>query len=247
MKQMRIDKLLSQTKGMTRTEAKKSLRAGRVTKNGIPIKDGAEKCDPGEDELCLDGEQIIWQEFHYLMLYKPSGCVTATQDAVHKTVMDYIPTELRRGLSPVGRLDIDTEGLLLLTDDGALNHQLLSPGRHVAKCYEAVIDGPLTQTEIQLFSEGLDIGEKHLTAPAGLEIISDETGRFTVLVTITEGKFHQIKRMFEAVGRKVLFLKRLSMKNLCLDENLQPGEWRPLNAEEIASLKETPSEQDAAQ
>ncbi len=154
--------------------------------------------------------------------------------------MDFLPEKLRRGLSPVGRLDKDTEGLLLITDDGTLNHQLLVPGKHVPKTYYAHIDGIVTSADIAAFQAGLDIGEKKLTAPAILEILhTDETASTSeIKVTITEGKFHQVKRMFQAVGKKVVYLKRLSMGSLTLDETLAPGNWRELTKEEIINLKD---------
>ena len=154
--------------------------------------------------------------------------------------MDYLPDNLRRGLSPVGRLDKDTEGLLLITDDGALNHSLLAPGRHVPKTYYARIHGIVTESDITAFKNGLDIGEKKMTAPAALKIlhIAENEQTSEILVTITEGKFHQIKRMFQSVGKKVSYLKRLSMGSLHLDEKLTPGAWRELTLEEITKLKE---------
>lgn len=240
IKAMRMDKLLSQTLNVTRTEAKKMLKQGRISKNEVVCKDGAEKVIPQTDVVCLDGTPIQYEQFHYLMLYKPAGCVTATEDAHAKTVMDYIPAERRRNLSPVGRLDKDTEGLLLLTDDGALNHRLLAPGKHVPKTYYAKIDGTVTEREVTLFTEGLEIGEKKPTAPAILEILHSAE-QSEIRVTITEGKFHQIKRMFHAVGMEVLYLKRLSMGTLQLDETLAPGAWRELTESEIQQLKEEQS------
>ena len=224
----------------TRSESKKLIKMKRITKNGVTVTDGGEKCDPQKDCICLDGTPIAYQEYHYLMLHKPAACVTATEDRRDKTVMDYLPDNLRRGLSPVGRLDKDTEGLLLITDDGALNHSLLAPGRHVPKTYYARIQGIVTETDVTAFQEGLDIGEKKLTAPARLEIlhVAEEEQTSEILVTITEGKFHQVKRMFQAVGKCVLYLKRLSMGSLHLDQELAPGAWRELTPEEISNLKE---------
>ena len=233
IKAIRMDKFLSQTLNVTRTEAKKMLRQGRISKNKVVCKDGAEKVEPQADVVCLDRTQIQYEQFHYLMLHKPAGCVTATEDAHAKTVMDYIPAERRRNLSPVGRLDKDTEGLLLLTDDGALNHRLLAPGKHVPKMYYAKIDGTVTEREVALFAEGLEIGEKKPTAPAILKILHSAEQ--------SESKFHQIKRMFHAVGMEVLYLKRLSMGTLQLDETLAPGAWRELTESEIQQLKEEQS------
>lgn len=236
MKPMRIDKFLSQMQIATRSESKKMLKAGRVRVNGKIITDGAEKCDPETDQIAVDETEIGYREFRYIMLHKPGGCVTATQDARDMTVMDYLPKELRKNMSPVGRLDKDTEGLLLITDDGALNHNLLSPAKHVAKTYYARIQGTVTQAEVSAFAKGLSIGEKKPTAPAVLRILTSRE-ESEILVTITEGKFHQVKRMFQAVGMEVRYLKRLSMGPLQLDEQLAPGEWRELTAEEIQELK----------
>lgn len=233
---MRIDKFLSQMQIATRSESKKMLKAGRIRVNGKIITDGAEKCDPKTDTISVDEKEICYQKFHYVMLHKPAGCVTATQDAKDTTVMDYLPEELRKKMSPVGRLDKDTEGLLFITDDGALNHNLLSPARHVEKTYYARIRGTVTETEAEAFAKGLSIGEKRPTAPAVLQILNSGQ-ESEILVTITEGKFHQIKRMFQAVGMEVLYLKRLSMGPLHLDQHLAPGEWRELTQEEIQQLK----------
>lgn len=248
---MRIDKFLSQMQIATRSESKKMLRTGRVCINGTVISDGSVKCDPESDIILVDGTPVSYRKFQYLMLHKPAGCVTATEDAQDKTVMDYLPSNRRKHMSPVGRLDKDTEGLLLITDDGELNHFLLSPARHVEKTYYARIRGIVTEREVKAFAEGLSIGEKKPTAPAVLKTLSIQendsglleddtkgTGQSEILVTITEGKFHQVKRMFQAVGMEVLYLKRLSMGPLHLDEKLAPGEWRELTEEEIQQLRE---------
>ena len=237
---IRIDKFLSQMQVATRSESKKLIKSKRITKNGNIVTDGGEKCDPDTDCICLDGNVISYQKYHYLMLHKPAGCVTATRDCHDQTVMDFIPETMRRGLSPVGRLDKDTEGLLLITDDGPLNHQLLAPGKHVPKTYYARINGVVTLQDVEAFQQGLDIGEKKLTAPAQLEILhTDESCNTSeIYVTITEGKFHQVKRMFQAVGKEVVYLKRLSMGSLHLDETLKPGSWRELTEKEIKDLKD---------
>ena len=170
------------------------------------------------------------------MFHKPVGCVTATEDNRHKTVMDYLENTVRSDLFPVGRLDIDTEGLLLITNDGALAHELLSPSRHVQKTYYARIDGKVTEEDVNLFEKGVDIGEKKLTKPGFLKILKGEP-QSEIELTITEGKFHQVKRMFEAVGKKVLYLKRISMGPLTLPKDLNPGEYRELTEEELLLLK----------
>lgn len=179
------------------------------------------------------------------MLNKPAGCVSARTDGQCRTVLDLIVSKKRKDLFPVGRLDKDTEGLLLITNDGKLAHRLLSPRHHVDKTYEAKIQGRVTEEHVKRFREGLDIGEERLTLPALLEILS--SGEISCIrVTIQEGKYHQIKRMFHAAGCEVLYLKRLSMGSLTLDESLQPGEYRPLTEEELAELQnERKGEMDA--
>ncbi len=239
--QIRIDKVLSQLQIATRSEAKKMIRQGRVRINDTIVKDGGEKFQEGCDRLFVDGRGIAYETYEYLMLHKPAGCVTATEDGREKTVMDYLPKERHRNLAPVGRLDKDTEGLLLLTDDGELNHNLLAPGKHVEKTYYVRVKGLITAETVQQFLIGLEIGEKKPTAPATLQIlkVDAESGESEANITITEGKFHQIKRMFHAVGMEVLYLKRIRMGTLFLDETLEPGQWRPLTEEEIRELRET--------
>ena len=169
------------------------------------------------------------------MLHKPSGVVSATKDKKEKTVLDLIEGQKRKDLFPVGRLDKDTEGLLLITNDGTLAHRLLAPGKHVDKVYYAKIDGKVTKEDVIRFSEGVDIGDEDLTLPAKLEILTSAE-ESQILLTIQEGRFHQVKRMFESVGKKVTYLKRMSMGSLILDENLKKGEYRPLTKEEIEKL-----------
>ncbi len=236
--QMRVDKTLSQLQIATRSESKKLFAAGRVKINDEIIKNGSVKFNPERDLLSVDGEAVVYREFQYFMLNKPAGCITATEDKKERTVMDFLPRERHRNLSPVGRLDKDTEGLLLITDDGALNHELLAPGKHVEKEYFARVSGKVTEEVTKRFAEGLEIGEKRPTAPAGLELRGTDGETVSeVLVTITEGKFHQIKRMFHAVGMEVLYLKRVRMGSLILDEDLEPGAYRLLTEEEINKLK----------
>ena len=175
--------------------------------------------------------------FEYYLFHKPAGCVSATQDNMHRTVMDYLSDTARGDLFPVGRLDLDTEGLLLITNDGALAHALLSPSRHVAKTYYARVQGVVDETDVNLFKNGVDIGEEKPVRPADLVILGCKADVSEITLTITEGKFHQVKRMFEAVGKKVLYLKRISMGPLVLPEDLAPGAYRKLTAEELAALK----------
>lgn len=233
---MRLDKFLTEMGLGTRTEVKKLLKTKQVTVNGEIVTKPETKVEPQTDQICYKGEVIAYCEYEYYLFHKPAGCVTATEDNLHKTVMDYLTDTVRSDLFPVGRLDIDTEGLLLITNDGALAHDLLSPSKHVAKTYYAVIEGMVTEEDVNLFKKGVDIGEEKLTKPAKLRVIESKPIS-KIELTITEGKFHQVKRMFEAVGKKVLYLKRISMGPLQLPGDLKPGEYRPLTAQEIAALK----------
>ncbi|MEI3228213.1 MAG: pseudouridine synthase [Lachnospiraceae bacterium] len=232
---MRLDKLLADMQIGSRSEVKTYIRQKKVTIDGSADVRANQEVNPVVQTVCYLGKPLKYREFEYYMLYKPKGCVTARSDAVHATVMDYIDSN-RKNLSPVGRLDLDTEGLLLITNDGALSHDLLSPAKHVKKTYEAMINGHVTDADAEAFRQGLDIGDDTLTRPAELEILSANEQSF-IRVTITEGRFHQVKRMFQAVGKEVVYLKRISMGNLLLDETLKPGEYRELKEEEIRALK----------
>ena len=233
---MRLDKFLTELGIGTRSEVKKILKSGQVTVNGATVKKPEEKIDEAKDIIAYQGKVLTYEQFEYYMFHKPSGCVTAASDAQHKTVMDYMKDLTRKDLNPVGRLDIDTEGLLLITNDGMLSHELLSPTKHVPKTYYAKVEGVVLDEDVNLFAEGVDIGEKKLTKPANLKILVSDTIS-EIELTISEGKFHQVKRMFEAVGKKVVYLKRLSMGNLILDNTLAPGAYRALTEEEIESLR----------
>lgn len=231
-KKMRLDKFLTQAAELTRSEAKQKIKKGSVTVDG-EVEKKAERKVSTKECICLDGEAVTYVKYRYIMLHKPAGVVSATEDAQCQTVIDLIE-EGRRDLFPVGRLDKDTEGLLLLTNDGALAHNLLSPRKHVDKTYFAVLDGPVGEEEQALFLQGLDIGDEKKTLPAKLEV----TGKANeVLITVQEGRFHQVKRMAEAVGRRVEYLKRISMGPLVLDASLAKGEYRPLTEQELADLK----------
>lgn len=235
METIRLDKLLAATGAGTRSEVKNAIRKGRVTVNGAVCKSADSKVDADKDVICLDGAPVVYTRYEYHMLYKPAGCVTAVRDARYPTVMDYISSARKKDLFPVGRLDLDTEGLLLITNDGELAHRLLAPGWHVDKTYYARVQGEVTAEDIRRFQEGIDIGEKRPTMPAELEILA--AGQESeVRVTIHEGKYHQVKRMFAAIGKPVLYLKRLRMGSLVLDENLQAGESRLLTQEETEAL-----------
>lgn len=230
---MRLDKLLSDMQVGTRSEIKKYIRAGFVRVNGDFADSGA-KVGP-EDIVTFRGEEISYSAYEYFMFYKPRGCVTARRDNLHKSVMDFIDGG-RKDLSPVGRLDIDTTGLLLITNDGKLAHGLLSPKKHVNKLYEARVRGEVTEEDVLLFQSGVDIGDDTLTKPAQLKIL--KAGEESLVqISITEGRYHQVKRMFLAVGKEVLTLKRLAMGELVLDGELHPGEYRRLTKEEVEKLK----------
>ena len=229
---MRLDKYLAEMGAGTRSELKKAVRAGRVTINGVKVKDSS--IHVGEnDVVSMDGKEIKYERFVYYLMNKPAGVISATEDPRERTVLDLIGGQQRRGLFPVGRLDKDTEGLLLITNDGELAHRLLSPGRHVDKVYFARLDGPVGERERELFAQGLRVDETLTAMPAVLEILEPAN---EVRVTIREGKFHQVKRMFAAVGREVLYLKRLSMGPLTLDNGLAAGAYRRLTEEEESAI-----------
>ena len=233
---MRLDKYLCETGFGTRSQVKDLLKKGQVMVNGEVVKKPELKINETTDQILCQGKKVSYQKNIYLMLHKPAGVVSATEDNREKTVLDLVrPEDRKNGLFPVGRLDKDTEGLLLLTDDGELAHWLLSPKKHVDKTYYAKIDGQVTEEHVKQFREGLDIGDEKKTLPAVLTILL--SGPVSEIeVTIHEGRFHQIKRMFEAVGCKVTYLKRLSMGSLVLDETLPPEEYRPLTEAELEGL-----------
>lgn len=241
MSKLRLDKYLADMGAGTRQEVKNLIRKGRVTLNGEKVKSPELKVDPDEVSVAVDGQEISYVKMEYWMLHKPSGVVSATEDRRDKTVLDLLSDAARKDLFPVGRLDKDTEGLLLITNDGVLSHRLLSPKSHVEKVYEAVIDGKVTKEDQQLFAEGLDIGDEKPTLPARLTILetaekSPGVWESRIQITICEGRFHQIKRMFEKVGKKVIYLKRLSMGSLKLDPALEKGSARLLTEEEKTAL-----------
>lgn len=235
MGQERLDKLLSSTGHWSRKEIKDLIRQGRVLADGRPVARPEEKFDPAICQFRVDGTPVDCSPCVYVMMHKPEGVVSATEDREERTVLELLPEALRRrGLFPVGRLDKDTTGLLLLTDDGALAHELLSPKKHVDKVYLAHVDGQVDQTDVEAFASGLILGDGLTCLPAGLEPLGDGT---SCLVTLREGKFHQVKRMLAARGKPVRRLKRLSMGPLKLDHKLMPGNWRYLTKEEAADLK----------
>ena len=235
----RLDKIISATGKKSRREVREMVRQGRVLVDGKPAPAADMKVDPQTAVILLDGEPLGYEKFTYVMLHKPAGVLTATEDRRQETVLDLLPPELRRrALSPVGRLDKDTEGLLLLTNDGQLAHRLLSPKSHVDKVYSARVDGALEPGDIAAFAAGMTLGDGLECLPAGLEILSPTEA----FVTLREGKFHQVKRMLAARGKPVLYLKRLSMGRLRLDPALAPGAWRMLTEEERSALNLSLSE-----
>ncbi len=289
MAAMRIDRFLAECGTGSRSEVKQLLKKGLVAVNGVIAKKPELKVDPVSDCVTVSGKQLCFEPYEYVMLHKPAGCITAARDARQKTVMEYLGAENRADparepeeacfhktdLAPVGRLDLDTEGLLLFTNDGELAHRMLAPKSHVNKTYFAKVQGCVNEEDVKAFAEGLEIGEKQLTLPAKLELFGEDTcsaeeryavGSYNktagegvtycppeerhalgspnipaeyiseVELTIQEGKFHQVKRMFESRGKKVLYLKRISMGGVELDRSLRPGQWRYLTEEEIRQL-----------
>lgn len=229
----RLDKLLAGTGKWSRREVKALVRQGLVRVDGRLAASAEDKLDPAAAIITVAGETISLRRFTYVLLHKPAGVLTATEDRKQPTVLDLLPPELRRiGLAPVGRLDKDTEGLLLLTNDGELAHRLLSPKYHVDKRYLARVDGELSAADTEAFARGMTLGDGLECLPAGLEVLPDRV----CIVTLREGKFHQVKRMLAARGAPVLYLKRLSMGPLTLDDSLAAGAYRLLRAEEISAL-----------
>ncbi|WP_411953691.1 pseudouridine synthase [Alkalibacillus sp. S2W] len=234
---MRLDKLLANEGFGTRKDVKKIIKKGSVTIDEQVVKDVSYHVDPMQSDVIVDGIEIDYREFVYLMLNKPQGVISATEDDRHECVTDLLDLEYDKfNLFPVGRLDKDTEGLLLLTNDGQLAHRLTSPKHKVNKLYEAVIDQSITDEDIQAFREGIELEDGYVTKPAELTVQYNLEEEAEVLIKITEGKFHQIKRMFEARGKQVQFLKRLQMGSLKLDESLELGEARELTDEELNQL-----------
>lgn len=239
MAMIRADKFLSSCLGMTRTEAKKAIRQKRFSCEAGIIHNSDEKI-VGTLQYFYDNRPIHYEEFTYYLFHKPAGCVSATKDNLHRTVLDFMPKD-HNDLFPVGRLDLDTTGLMLLTNDGQLAHDLLSPSKHVVKTYEAVIDGIVDAIDEKLFLEGFDYGEKKISKPAQLQIISTDSQnqKSIIRLTLTEGKFHQVKRMFLHINKPVLSLKRIGFGPFTLEDSLEEGSYRKLTNEEIQLIKET--------
>ncbi len=228
---MRIDKYLSDNSIGTRKEIKSLIKAGLVQVNDAQVSDPGMHIDPVKDVVKYDGRVILYEPFHYFMLNKPAGCISATAEKNETTVVDLLAGENIKNLSPVGRLDKDTEGLLILTDDGHLLHNLISPSKHVGKEYLVKTAHALSEKDLSALRDGVDIGDDKKTLPAEAFILDGD-----LHLVIYEGRFHQVKRMLEAVGNSVLYLKRLRMGKLVLDENLEPGVYRKLTKDELDLL-----------
>ena len=231
---MRLDKFLVSMEIGSRSQVKDFIKKGLVKVNGQVVKSGDMKINEYEDVVDYNGQRLYYAEYVYYMLHKPAGVVTATQDNHDKTVMELLdPSVRKKDLFPVGRLDKDTEGLLLITNDGELAHKLLSPKRHVDKTYLAELALPIHEQALKALEEGVDIGEEKPTLPAKAEKINAKSIR----LTIHEGKFHQVKRMLKAVENEVVYLKRLTFGSLILEETLEAGKYRPLSECEISDLR----------
>ncbi len=230
---MRLDKFLTTMELGTRSQVKNIIKSGAVSINGTICKNADYKFDETNSEITYNGKPLQYQSFQYIMLNKPADVVSATQDKHDRTVLDLLTDVRKKDLFPVGRLDKDTEGLLLLTNDGTLAHHLLSPKKHVDKTYLVHIAHPLLETQINKLENGVDIGEEKATLPAKVKVLDE----LRIELTIHEGKFHQVKRMLQAVDNQVIYLKRISFGSILLDETLAPGEYRELSSEEIAILR----------
>lgn len=240
---LRLDKVLANMGFGSRRDVKKLIKDGKVMVNQKLCKDAGMHIDPAEDVIEVNGQTLQYRKYIYLMLHKPAGVISATEDDRHRTVLDLLAVQDRVfSLFPVGRLDKDTEGLLLLTNDGLTAHRLLSPKRQVPKLYYAEVDGILGESDVKQFEQGVVLDDGYKTLPAKLHILDHELGRGSGVskakITIVEGKYHQVKRMFASVGKKVLYLKREAMGGLQLDPALKPGQYRELTEEEIMLIKQ---------
>jgi len=246
VRRLRVDRFLANMGCGSRNEVKRMLHSGKVVVNGVIVKDETRRITPQSDQVVCLGELIPYREFIYLMLNKPAGVVSATEDLQEHTVLDLVADKYRNlGLFPVGRLDKDTEGLLILTNNGDLGHRLLAPKKHVPKRYYAQIAGKVGDEDIAAFQAGVVLEDGYRTMPAKLEIIgssglagmqSEADAQSEIVIEIHEGKFHQIKRMMQALGKQVIYLKRIAMGDLTLDPALSPGEYRELSEQEIKRL-----------
>lgn len=240
MAQMRLDRILSDMGVASRKELKQIIKAGRVTVNGCAVCVPEQKADPEKDMLCFDGRQLFYTKYHYYIMNKPAGILTATEDRKQKTVLDLLSAEEKRlGLFPVGRLDKDTTGLLLITDDGDYAHRVISPKSAVEKMYYAIIDGSITESDIRAFRDGIVLADGTHCMPALLERANEKGDH--VRVVVTEGKYHQVKRMLASRGKPVTELHRLSIGELMLDEGLAPGEYSELAQTEAMKVFSSPN------
>ena len=237
MSQMRLDKWLADAGAGTRSQVKEYLKKGRIRVNGETVKKPETKISEETDEVSFDGQILSRPGLAWYMFHKPAGCITAARNGRTETVMDFFAEAPEKALAPVGRLDKDTEGFLLITNDGPLNHFLLAPGRHVEKTYYVRAAGTLFPEAEKRFLEGLDIGDEKPTLPAELKILKQDGTDTELLLTLKEGRFHQVKRMVQAAGAEVTYLKRISFGGLPLDEDLEKGEYRSLTEEEVKFLK----------
>lgn len=233
---MRLDKFLSITGSSSRSESAKAARAGRITVNGVAIKNTSFSVDPEQDVICLDGMTVIYRKYTYVMLNKPEGYVSATEDGRDPTVIELLPEQLQKlSLFPCGRLDKNTLGLMLLTDNGELAHRMLSPKRHVEKKYRFECRSPVSDEDRNKIEDGIRLADGYITKPAELDLFEDRTSG---VITLHEGKYHQIKRMFGAVNdNRIVYLERISFGPLVLDKSLSRGEWRYLTSEEISEIE----------
>lgn len=232
---MRLDKFLCEMNIGTRSQVKDYIKHGDVTVNSSTVKKPDMKIDEHNDKIGFRGEELSFEKYVYYMLNKPAGVVSATKDNTADTVLSLIRDNTRKDIFPVGRLDKDTEGLLIITNDGELAHRLLSPKKHVDKTYLVKVSSPVSPDDAERLETGTDIGDDKPTAPAKVKILSDEQ----ILLTIHEGRFHQVKRMLQAVDNKVIYLKRISFGKITLDESLNPGEYRRLTEKEVELLHES--------
>ena len=235
---IRLDKYLTECGVGTRSDVKKIIRQGRIKVNNTPVKGAYFKVNPELDIVLLDEKEIEYEQYSYYIFHKPAGCITANSDSSHQTIMEYLPSEVSRKCSAVGRLDKDTEGLLLITNDGELGHKLLSPKKHVDKEYYVECLDKLTEEAVKAFKSGMELKDGTVFAKAECTHIED----YSCHLVLHEGKYHEIKRMFLSVGNEVTYLKRIRMKNLILDETLKKGEYRLLTDEELNDLKKDEQE-----
>lgn len=232
----RIDKIIASQGQYSRSEVKKLVKSGRVTLDGSVIKSSDIKADPNKSNIAIDGKSISYKKHIYIMLNKPQGVVSATDDRDHKTVIDLVPQEMKRdGLFPAGRLDGDTVGFVLITDDGDFAHEILSPKNHIMKTYHATLQRPVTEDDIRAFRDGIELKDGTLCLEAEVNPLVSDTPMAEI--RICEGKYHQVKRMFASLGNKVVFLKRVKMGELSLDENLEEGQCREITHEELELIK----------